>query len=89
VPCPPPLTPKVEYSQFSDARYRDLPPEARPRAESLADVSARLLPYFYDAIVPDLRSGGYQIGGGGASGAGEGSGRDHAPGGISGRDLGA
>ena len=29
-----------------------------PRAESLADVSARLLPYWYDAIVPDLRAGG-------------------------------
>ncbi len=29
-----------------------------PRAESLADASARLLPYWYDAIVPDLRAGG-------------------------------
>jgi 2,3-bisphosphoglycerate-dependent phosphoglycerate mutase len=55
---PPPLTPDAEHSQFSDPRYRDLPPEARPRAESLADVSARLLPYFYDAIVADLRAGG-------------------------------
>jgi len=35
-----------------------LPAEARPRAESLRDVSARLLPYWYDAIVPDLRAGG-------------------------------
>jgi 2,3-bisphosphoglycerate-dependent phosphoglycerate mutase len=35
-----------------------LPPEAQPRAESLRDVSARLLPYWYDAIVPDLRAGG-------------------------------
>jgi len=35
-----------------------LPPEASPHAESLCDVSARLLPYFYDAIVPDLRAGG-------------------------------
>jgi len=35
-----------------------LPPEARPCAESLRDVSARLLPYWYDAIVPDLRAGG-------------------------------
>jgi 2,3-bisphosphoglycerate-dependent phosphoglycerate mutase len=30
----------------------------QPRAESLRDVSSRLLPYFYDAIVPDLLSGG-------------------------------
>ncbi len=35
-----------------------MPPDALPRAESLADVSARLLPYWYDAIVPDLRAGG-------------------------------
>jgi len=41
-----------------DARYAMLPAEARPRAESLRDVSARLLPYWYDAIVPDLRAGG-------------------------------
>ena len=41
-----------------DPRYATLPPEARPRAESLRDVSARLLPYWYDAIVPDLRAGG-------------------------------
>ena len=38
--------------------YATLPPEIRPRAESLADVCARLLPYWYDAIVPDLRAGG-------------------------------
>jgi 2,3-bisphosphoglycerate-dependent phosphoglycerate mutase len=35
-----------------------LPPDMQPRAESLRDVSARLLPYFYDAIVPDLLAGG-------------------------------
>ena len=44
--------------QLDDPRYATLPPEARPRAESLRDVSARLLPYWYDAIVPDLRAGG-------------------------------
>ena len=42
----------------ADPRYQAVPPEALPRAESLADTSARLLPYWYDAIVPDLRSGG-------------------------------
>jgi 2,3-bisphosphoglycerate-dependent phosphoglycerate mutase len=35
-----------------------LPPEARPRGESLHDVTLRLLPYWYDAIVPDLRQHG-------------------------------
>jgi 2,3-bisphosphoglycerate-dependent phosphoglycerate mutase len=54
---PPPLDTGAEYSQFADARYAALPPEARPRAESLKDVTARLLPYWYDAIVPDLRTG--------------------------------
>jgi 2,3-bisphosphoglycerate-dependent phosphoglycerate mutase len=40
---------------YDDPRYDGLPPEARPRGESLSDVSQRLLPYFCDAIVPDLR----------------------------------
>ncbi|MBV9096407.1 MAG: 2,3-bisphosphoglycerate-dependent phosphoglycerate mutase [Streptosporangiaceae bacterium] len=56
--APPPLGPDAWHSQFSDPRYACLPPEARPRAESLSQVSARMLPYWYDAIVPDLRSGG-------------------------------
>ena len=37
-----------------DPRYAALPPEARPRGESLHDVTVRLLPYWRDAIVPDL-----------------------------------
>jgi 2,3-bisphosphoglycerate-dependent phosphoglycerate mutase len=37
-----------------DPRYAALPPDARPRGESLHDVLARLLPYWYDMIVPDL-----------------------------------
>ncbi len=45
------------YSQWHDPRYALIPPDARPRTESLADVTARLLPYWYDAIVPDLVTG--------------------------------
>jgi 2,3-bisphosphoglycerate-dependent phosphoglycerate mutase len=41
-----------------DPRYAALPPEARPRGESLHDVTLRLLPYWYDTIVPDLRQHG-------------------------------
>ena len=41
----------------ADLRYAALPPEARPRAESLRDVTARLLPYWYDFIAPGLRPG--------------------------------
>ena len=55
---PPPLDTAAASAQAADPRYRALPPDALPRAESLADVSARLLPYWYDAIVPDLRAGG-------------------------------
>ncbi|GAB3355119.1 phosphoglyceromutase [Modestobacter lapidis] len=54
---PPPIEADSEYSQDDDPRYQFLPPEARPATECLADVVVRMLPYWYDAIVPDLRSG--------------------------------
>ncbi|MBV9594902.1 MAG: phosphoglyceromutase [Actinobacteria bacterium] len=53
---PPPLADDDEFSQVSDVRYADLL-EAVPRTECLADVIVRLLPYWYDALVPDLRLG--------------------------------
>jgi 2,3-bisphosphoglycerate-dependent phosphoglycerate mutase len=37
-----------------DPRYADLPPQLLPSAECLKDVVDRMLPYWYDAIVPDL-----------------------------------
>jgi 2,3-bisphosphoglycerate-dependent phosphoglycerate mutase len=37
-----------------DERYAELPPDLVPRSECLADVVDRMLPYWYDAIVPDL-----------------------------------
>ena len=54
---PPPLADDDECSQVGDPRYADLPDELRPRTECLADVVDRMLPYWYDAIVPDLRAG--------------------------------
>jgi 2,3-bisphosphoglycerate-dependent phosphoglycerate mutase len=54
---PPPLDDDAELSQFHDPRYADLPPELRPRTECLKDVLHRALPYWYDAIVPELRDG--------------------------------
>jgi 2,3-bisphosphoglycerate-dependent phosphoglycerate mutase len=54
---PPPLDPEAEHSQFFDQRYADLPPDLRPRTECLADVVVRMLPWWYDAIVPDLARG--------------------------------
>jgi len=53
---PPPID--AGNLDLDDPRYQGLPPDVRPRAESLSDVTARLLPYWYDAIVPDLRAGG-------------------------------
>jgi 2,3-bisphosphoglycerate-dependent phosphoglycerate mutase len=55
---PPPLAADAGHSQFADPRYAALPPEARPTAESLRDVTARLLPYWYDVIVPGLCADG-------------------------------
>jgi 2,3-bisphosphoglycerate-dependent phosphoglycerate mutase len=54
---PPPLDDDDEWSQVGDPRYADLPTELMPRTECLADVLDRLLPYWYDAVVPDLRTG--------------------------------
>ena len=54
---PPPIERGSEYDQSDDPRYAALPPEARPATECLADVVVRMLPYWYDAIVPDLRTG--------------------------------
>jgi 2,3-bisphosphoglycerate-dependent phosphoglycerate mutase len=54
---PPPLADDSEFSQAADPRYAALPSEALPRTECLADVVVRMLPYWYDAIVPDLRAG--------------------------------
>jgi 2,3-bisphosphoglycerate-dependent phosphoglycerate mutase len=54
---PPPLGDEDEWSQVGDPRYATLPPELVPRTECLADVVRRALPYWYDAIVPDVRAG--------------------------------
>jgi 2,3-bisphosphoglycerate-dependent phosphoglycerate mutase len=40
-----------------DPRYASLPIEVLPAAECLADVVERMLPYWYDGIVPDLAAG--------------------------------
>jgi len=54
---PPAIDDADEFSQVGDRRYADLPPELMPRTECLADVIVRMLPYWYDAVVPDLRAG--------------------------------
>ncbi|NLT31098.1 MAG: phosphoglyceromutase, partial [Propionibacterium sp.] len=54
---PPELDRDDEWSQFNDPRYAGLPPEIRPQTECLKDVVKRMLPYWYDPIVPDLQVG--------------------------------
>jgi 2,3-bisphosphoglycerate-dependent phosphoglycerate mutase len=53
---PPPLDDDSEFSQASDVRYADLGDQL-PRTECLADVIARLLPYWNGPIADDLRTG--------------------------------
>lgn len=51
---PPPVPPGDDRQRTSDPRYRGLPPDVLPRTECLADVVRRAIPYWQDAIVPDL-----------------------------------
>jgi 2,3-bisphosphoglycerate-dependent phosphoglycerate mutase len=51
---PPDLVPADARHPSHDPRYAGLPPELLPSAECLKDVVERMLPYWYDAIVPDL-----------------------------------
>jgi 2,3-bisphosphoglycerate-dependent phosphoglycerate mutase len=54
---PPPLAEEDSGHPRHEARYRDLPPDVLPATESLKDVVQRMLPYWQDEIVPDLRAG--------------------------------
>ncbi len=55
--APPPIEESDEFSQAADVRYRNLEPELLPASECLKDVLERMLPYWYDVIVPDLLAG--------------------------------
>ncbi len=54
---PPPLDPGDERHPGHDRRYAALAPDLMPATECLKDVVARMLPYWYDDIVPDVRAG--------------------------------
>ena len=54
---PPPLAAEDERHARHDPRYRDLPPDLVPATECLKDVVVRMLPYWYDTVVPDLLAG--------------------------------
>ncbi len=54
---PPPIADDDPLSQAGDPRYALLPADLLPRTECLKDVVRRMLPYWHDAIVPDLAAG--------------------------------
>lgn len=54
---PPPIDHDDERHPRHDARYAALAPDLLPTTECLKDVVVRMLPYWYDALVPDLRAG--------------------------------
>ena len=54
---PPALDVTDERHPTHDPRYAGLPPDVLPGTECLADVVTRMLPYWHDVIVPDLRAG--------------------------------
>jgi 2,3-bisphosphoglycerate-dependent phosphoglycerate mutase len=54
---PPPVDLDSPEHPRNDARYARLAPDVLPASECLKDVVARVLPYWYDEIVPQLRSG--------------------------------
>lgn len=54
---PPPIEPGSTYDVAGDPRYADLAPAVVPATECLADVVERMLPYWFDAICPDLIAG--------------------------------
>jgi 2,3-bisphosphoglycerate-dependent phosphoglycerate mutase len=51
---PPPLPAGDEFDVRGDPRYAGFAPDVVPATECLADVVVRLLPYWHDAIAPDL-----------------------------------
>jgi len=54
---PPPVTADHEHHPSRDKRYRLVAPDALPASECLKDVVARVLPWWHDMAVPQLRSG--------------------------------
>jgi 2,3-bisphosphoglycerate-dependent phosphoglycerate mutase len=54
---PPPVSPDDPEHPRQDPRYQRLAPDVLPATECLADVVTRVLPYWYDAVVPQLRAG--------------------------------
>ena len=55
--APPAMSEDAAAVMYADDRYADLPAQIRPRTESLADVWARMLPYWSDVLFPQVLAG--------------------------------
>jgi len=55
--APPSVERSNPHHPANDPRYADVAPELLPGTECLKDVLERTLPYWYDAIVPELHVG--------------------------------
>ncbi len=54
---PPPMPPDHRLDVRGDPRYASVAPDIVPATECLADVVVRMLPYWYDAIAPEVLAG--------------------------------
>jgi 2,3-bisphosphoglycerate-dependent phosphoglycerate mutase len=54
---PPPLSEQDPAHPRFDRRYADVDPQQLPASESLKDTLARVLPYWYERILPELARG--------------------------------
>jgi len=54
---PPPLSQEDKRHPRFDPRYKDVAPKDLPAAEALKNTVDRFVPYWNDAIVPDLKAG--------------------------------
>jgi 2,3-bisphosphoglycerate-dependent phosphoglycerate mutase len=54
---PPPLAEDSDMAAGQDPRYAGVPRDQLPSAECLADVVARVLPYWHDVVAADLLAG--------------------------------
>ena len=54
---PPELDKSSEYYPGNDRRYADLTEEQLPTTECLKDTVARVVPYYENVIVPDIKAG--------------------------------
>jgi 2,3-bisphosphoglycerate-dependent phosphoglycerate mutase len=54
---PPPIEPTDKYAQNNDPKYSTMSPSEIPLTECLKDVVDRVIPYWKDSIIPDLKSG--------------------------------